>query len=420
MANTIFFSWQADHPSEVCKSVIELALQKALDVLYQSMPIKESERNEFQIDKDTKGMPGMPEIVATIFRKIDAATMFVADLTFVGKRADGRPTPNPNVLIEYGWALRALGFGRMLAVMNSAYGETTAESMPFDMKHLRFPIVYNCAANASPSVINAEVEKLATAFVEAIGNILGSDEFKEGSSKTSERPKFVPLSPKDGMARFREQGESLGVQSSDVLNSFAESLPKPVTLREGSAFWLRVMPVYAPERTWSQPQIMEVVRNSRRILLPLGEGYRNFEFFRAGDGAGTYAKPFSGEEETRAAIMVFKTGEVWTIDTYPAQVISKDQRSILYPPQYFVHALESIVDFMRRLGVDGKLRWQAGLEGIKHLRMKTPSGRSVGHFLNDTVTKDGTLLDGEPPEVNLKPFFDEIFAEAGIAPVAEY
>jgi hypothetical protein len=38
--------------------------------------------------------------VDTIFRKIDGTAIFVPDLTFVGKRADGRPTPNPNVLIE--------------------------------------------------------------------------------------------------------------------------------------------------------------------------------------------------------------------------------------------------------------------------------------------------------------------------------
>lgn len=129
---------------------------------------------------------------------------------------------------------------------------------------------------------------------------------------------------------------------------------------------------------------------------------------------------FSDEEETRAAIMVFKTGEVWTIDTYPAQVISQDKGEILYPPRYFVDALTSVVDLMRRLGIDGQLRWQAGLEGVRNLRMGTPSGRSVGPFLNDTVTKDGLVLDGAPSEVSLKLFFDEIFAEAGISPPTVY
>jgi hypothetical protein len=55
---------------------------------------------QLTVDRDTKGVPGSPPIVDTIFRKIDGTAIFVPDLTFVGKRADGRPTPNPNVLIE--------------------------------------------------------------------------------------------------------------------------------------------------------------------------------------------------------------------------------------------------------------------------------------------------------------------------------
>jgi hypothetical protein len=45
---------------------------------------------------------GQPPIVETILRKTDEAAVFVADMTFTAKRVDGRPSPNPNVLIEYG------------------------------------------------------------------------------------------------------------------------------------------------------------------------------------------------------------------------------------------------------------------------------------------------------------------------------
>jgi hypothetical protein len=43
----------------------------------------------------------MPPIFDTILKKIDGAGIFLADVTFVGTRLDGSPTPNPNVLIEY-------------------------------------------------------------------------------------------------------------------------------------------------------------------------------------------------------------------------------------------------------------------------------------------------------------------------------
>ena len=59
----------------------------------------------------------MPPIVETIFKKIDRAAVFVADLTFAGRRPDGAPIPNPNVLIEYGWALKALGHARIISIM---------------------------------------------------------------------------------------------------------------------------------------------------------------------------------------------------------------------------------------------------------------------------------------------------------------
>jgi hypothetical protein len=68
----------------------------------------------------------------------------VPDLTFIGKRPDGRPTPNPNVLLEYGWALKSLTHARIVPVMNAAYGEPIGNAMPFDMRHLRNPITYRC------------------------------------------------------------------------------------------------------------------------------------------------------------------------------------------------------------------------------------------------------------------------------------
>jgi hypothetical protein len=42
----------------------------------------------------------------------------VADVTIVG-RGNGRPTPNPNVLIELGYALKSLGARRLILVQRS-------------------------------------------------------------------------------------------------------------------------------------------------------------------------------------------------------------------------------------------------------------------------------------------------------------
>jgi hypothetical protein len=51
---------------------------------------------------------------------------FVADMPFVAQRSDGRPSPNPNVLIEYDWATMGLTYHRIICVMNTSYGKTAA------------------------------------------------------------------------------------------------------------------------------------------------------------------------------------------------------------------------------------------------------------------------------------------------------
>ena len=123
MKTTVFFSWQTDTPTREGRNFIEKALKNAIKKLASDTEVKEAIREELEMDKDTLDVPGSPAIVDTILKKIDYATIFLADLTFIGKRPDGRPTPNPNVLIEYGWALKSLGLSRMLTVMNTAFGD---------------------------------------------------------------------------------------------------------------------------------------------------------------------------------------------------------------------------------------------------------------------------------------------------------
>jgi hypothetical protein len=123
-------------------------------------------------------VPGSPPIVETILRKIDNAAVFVPDLTFVGVRADNRPTPNPNVLIEYGWALKSLTYARIVPVMNIAFGKPTAESMPFDMRHLRYPITYECPDDLNDDARRQVRERLAGELERALRTVFDSYEFK--------------------------------------------------------------------------------------------------------------------------------------------------------------------------------------------------------------------------------------------------
>jgi hypothetical protein len=160
---TIFFSWQSDIRAAACRSLIQEALEGAAKAIASDESIAITP----VIDRDTQDVPGAPDIGATILSKIDAAAAFVADVTIVGKTNSGKPTPNPNVLIELGYALKALGWPRLLLVQNVAFGDP--ETLPFDLKQKR-AIVYTSPEDATE---RAQARRgLQKTFETALGGIL--------------------------------------------------------------------------------------------------------------------------------------------------------------------------------------------------------------------------------------------------------
>ncbi|HVY34991.1 MAG TPA: hypothetical protein VG960_11295 [Caulobacteraceae bacterium] len=125
----LFYSWQMDQPSKLCRDFIGRALEVARDHLA-------TEGIALEIDSDTKDVPGTPAISDTILAKIRDCDLFLADMTFVAVAGD-KLIPNPNVMGEYGYALRDKGTRRILLAMNSAFGPP--EKLPFDLHHLRHP-----------------------------------------------------------------------------------------------------------------------------------------------------------------------------------------------------------------------------------------------------------------------------------------
>jgi hypothetical protein len=136
MPNTVYFSWQLDTPKPENKAFIWDAIQKACDNLVESDP-EECPRPQ----EGAVGIPGAPNLVDVIFNRIRRASIFIADLTFVGKTTDEKKNiPNPNVLIELGYAARCLGWKRTILVMNKASGDPS--QLPFDILQHRWPIIY--------------------------------------------------------------------------------------------------------------------------------------------------------------------------------------------------------------------------------------------------------------------------------------
>src|SRR3989338_4000798 len=152
MKKTVFYSWQSDLPNGTNRTLIEGVLKDVAKEIGS-----DSDTNiEPVIDRDTQGVAGAPNIAIAIFQKIDSADIFVADVSIIGN-AKKRAVPNPNVLIELGYALKALGHERIVLVFNTTFGKI--EKLPFDLRMHR-TITYNCPESlADRSAIKKELAK---------------------------------------------------------------------------------------------------------------------------------------------------------------------------------------------------------------------------------------------------------------------
>jgi hypothetical protein len=177
MPRHIFFSWQMDTDTGVGRNLIERALERSIGVLKVDADVEPADR-ELAVDRDTVDVPGSPPIVDTIFSKIDRAAVFISDLTYVAERADGRKSPNPNVLIEHGWALKTLSWRGIIGVMNTAAGHPDQHPLPFDLQHFRRPILYECAADATIEQRQAAKSDLTKKLTTALKAILADEHLK--------------------------------------------------------------------------------------------------------------------------------------------------------------------------------------------------------------------------------------------------
>ena len=132
---TIFYSWQSDLPGSDTRNIIQDSIKDAVRLLRDTVDI--------EADRDTKGKFGSPDIVQTIFSKIDDCDIFIADVSAVCQYEtidkDGNKKikymPNPNVMLELGYATHVVGWDRVICVLNSDYG--APENMPFDIASRR-------------------------------------------------------------------------------------------------------------------------------------------------------------------------------------------------------------------------------------------------------------------------------------------
>ncbi|HBQ5209298.1 hypothetical protein ACNPKP_19330 [Klebsiella pneumoniae] len=127
----VFYSWQSSTDCKFNRYFIRDCLRNAVLEVKSDMPIDELERyGEVTVDSDTNGTSGSPHIFGTILGKIDDSAIFIADISLVSPK-----TCNSNVLLELGYAIKTLGFSKIIMLFNTSLGEL--DDLPFDLRSQR-------------------------------------------------------------------------------------------------------------------------------------------------------------------------------------------------------------------------------------------------------------------------------------------
>lgn len=164
-ARTVFYSWQSDLPNRTNRGFI----QDALEDVAEDLRSDDAVAVEPVIDRDTADVPGSPAIADTIMQKIARADVFVPDVSIVMSGGTDRWSPNPNVVMELGYAVAELGWDRIVMVMNGAFGDIA--QLPFDLRGRRV-LQYSLPDN--PGSPKADIRRdLERRLREAILSIVG-------------------------------------------------------------------------------------------------------------------------------------------------------------------------------------------------------------------------------------------------------
>ena len=428
MPATVFYSWQSDLPNTTNRNFLEDVIKKAINSV-GNPEFVEAERPEYEhpqsarsgivLDKDTKGVPGTPPIAETIFEKIANCAVFVPDLTFVGRTEAGRLLPNPNVLIEYGWARAKLGHARIVPVMNTAYGDAADGALPFDMRHLRRPIAYSLAEQATPEE-KAEVKKnLTTEVAKAIRLILEQQPPAGTNSAAPHQPTPYTADP----STFLELGEKL--RPVDVT---------PDTnwvLLGNQHMYLRVFPTVETSKMATAKEAKDLLQQCP--VLPLAR-HNSSILSRTERGAVVFAGDPNGNKVS-GLTQLFLNNELWGIDcqTLDKNHIMQWKNEFGYSGDYGFIPSALVEEIYRKTlasylalcrnhrPLNPPLKWRAGMTGVKGYKMgmtkeEHPLWQPVaGEVVRENISFEGEIddLDINPAKI-LLPFFEHVWRECGL------
>lgn len=348
----VFWSWQNDFSPKCCRHFIRDALEMAVNNVGEELGLEDSERPA--LDHDTKNTPGMAEITKTILKKISQSAVFVADLTPIGKSPEGKALPNPNVLIELGWALKVLGDERIIAILNTAEG-WKPDDLPFDIRHRR-ALTYELSEETTKDERKKTKERLIQDLTGALKINLGEYAEDQAASVIINGVRAKPDDP------------SIWASSDHITHQGSFGGMTSVVLPNCPRGYIRIIPA-----GWKQgiPTVNTIANLHQDVAVQSkAEGYNNGDFGACEQGFARYwltGKTSDGQNETKNVAMYFdETGEFWVIHgtaiyDWSNVASALNIQSLL---SGWADSLHRAMEFFDNHGANPTLKVEAGLMGV--------------------------------------------------------
>ena len=321
------------------------------------MAVDDADRPE--IDHDTKGEKGMADIPSTILNKIANAAVFVANLTPIVRTDLGKWVPNPNVMIELGWAMHRPGWERVIGILNTASG-TQREDLPFDIRQRRivtFVLNDNADAQTKTSVRKKLVEELTEAL-------------RANLAKRAER--IAEKTTINGIAA-NANNRSIWASARDILvhnDAFNGSRKESVGIPDVPRSYLRIIP-----SGWTSgvPSISDIARrDNNKIVDAPHDGASAGDYGATNEGFVRYwiTGPTNSPQSAGNMSMFFEeTGEFWILH---GSIIISDSDHYLLKDQMMLGAwsrgLRTAMRVMDDFGAKKLRLAEAGLFGADNVR----------------------------------------------------
>jgi len=369
----IFWSWQSDYSPKTCRHFIREALVDAIAQVADEVDVDDADRPA--IDHDTKGERGMADIVATILNKIADAAVFVADLTPIAQSPDGKWLPNPNVMIELGWAMHRPGWERVIGILNMASG-AKVEDLPFDIRQRRI-VTFVLSETADKPTRAAVRSKLVKELKEALRTNL-----EERAEDLAVAARIDGVAPKvDNYSIWASAGDALTHN-----DAFGGAGRETIAMPDVPRAFMRIIPA-----GWKNgaPSVSDIAKlnQSESVEAPSDSGSSG-NFGATAEGYVRYwvtGRQESGDASSANMTMFFTdTGEFWMLH---GSVIAQHQGQLLLRDHPMLgqwsQLLRKAMAVMDRFQALKTRRVEAGLFEVKDLQWfsewqsdRTPSRRN--------------------------------------------